>query len=169
MVEQWTFNPKVGSSNLPERTTPRITMDYVFPNGRAACNAAGHPYCRVVDWQYNSFIRCSMWVRIPPLQPFLLRVAQTVRAPGCGPGGRRFESAHAPHGALAQLVERQTEDLRVSGSIPEGPTTDGRMPESGQRERTVNPLALRLRWFKSSFPHHEKSHFCLLTKVTFFQ
>ena len=44
------------------------------------------------------------------------------RAPGCGPGGRRFESAHTPHGALAQLVERQTEDLRVSGSIPEGPT-----------------------------------------------
>ena len=34
-----------------------------------------------------------------------------------------------PHGALAQLVERQTEDLRVSGSIPEGPTTYGGMPE----------------------------------------
>lgn len=64
-----------------------------------------------------------------------------VRAPGCGPGGRRFESAHAPHGALAQMVERQTEDLRVSGSIPEGPTKYGRMPESGQKGRTVNPLA----------------------------
>ena len=71
----------------------------------------------------------------------MLCVAQMVRAPGCGPGGRRFESAHTPHGALAQMVERQTEDLRVSGSIPEGPTNYGRMPESGQKGRTVNPLA----------------------------
>ena len=52
----------------------------------------------------------------------MLRVAQLARAPDCGSGGRRFKPAHAPHGTLAQLVERQTEDLRVSGSIPEGPT-----------------------------------------------
>ena len=45
-----------------------------------------------------------------------------------------------PHGSLAQLVERQTEDLRVPGPIPGGPTTYGRMPESGQLGRTVNPL-----------------------------
>ena len=81
-----------------------------------------------------------MWVHLPPLQPFMLRVAQMVRAPGCGPGGRRFESSHAPHGFLAQLVERQTEDLRVPGPIPGEPTTYGRMPESGQLGRTVNPL-----------------------------
>ena len=61
----------------------------------------------------------------------MLRVAQMVRAPGCGPGGRRFESAHAPHGALAQQVERQTEDLRVSGSTPEGPTTYGSVSIAG--------------------------------------
>ena len=30
--------------------------------------------------------------------------------------------SHTPQGSLAQLVERQTEDLRVSGSIPEGST-----------------------------------------------
>ena len=70
----------------------------------------------------------------------MLRVAQKVRAPGCGPGGRRFETGHAPHGFLAQLVERQTEDLRVPGPIPGEPTTYGRMPESGQLGRTVNPL-----------------------------
>ena len=63
-----------------------------------------------------------MRVQLPPLQPFMLRVAQEVRAPGCGPGGRRFETGHAPHGFLAQLVERQTEDLRVPGSIPGEPT-----------------------------------------------
>ena len=81
-----------------------------------------------------------MWVQLPPLQPLMLRVAQMVRAPGCGPGGRRFETGHAPHGFLAQLVERQTEDLRVPGPIPGEPTTYGRMPESGQLGRTVNPL-----------------------------
>ena len=37
--------------------------------------------------------------------------------------------------------ERQTEDLRVPGSIPGEPTIYGRMPESGQKGRTVNPLA----------------------------
>ena len=97
--------------------------------------------CRVADRQCNSFISCPMRVQLPPLQPFMLRVAQKVRAPGCGPGGRRFETGHAPHGFLAQLVERQTEDLRVPGSIPGEPTTYGRMPESGQKGRTVNPLA----------------------------
>ena len=70
----------------------------------------------------------------------MVSVAQLVRAPGCGPGGHRFETGHAPHGFLAQLVERQTEDLRVPGSIPGEPTTYGRMPESGQMGRTVNPL-----------------------------
>ena len=45
-----------------------------------------------------------------------------------------------PYGLLAQLVERQTEDLRVPGSIPGEPTIYGRMPESGQLERSVKPL-----------------------------
>ena len=63
-----------------------------------------------------------MWVQLPLLQPVMLRVAQMVRAPGCCPGGRQFETGHAPHGFLAQLVERQTEDLRVPGSIPGEPT-----------------------------------------------
>ena len=40
-----------------------------------------------------------------------------------------------------KAVERQTEDLRVPGPIPGEPTTYGRMPESGQKGRTVNPLA----------------------------
>ena len=30
------------------------------------------------------------------------------------------------------------------------------MPESGQKERSVKPSALRLRWFKSNFSHHFK-------------
>lgn len=37
-------------------------------------------------------------------------VAQLVRAPGCGSGGRRFDSDHSPHmilcADLAQLVEQ---------------------------------------------------------------
>ena len=53
-------------------------------------------------------------VRVALTPPSMLRVAQLVRAPGCGPGGQRFEPAHAPH---------------------------GRMPESGQKGRTVNSLA----------------------------
>ncbi len=48
-------------------------------------------------------------------------VAQMDRAPDRGSGGRRSDSAHTPHGILAQLAERQIEALRVSGSIPENP------------------------------------------------
>ena len=41
-------------------------------------------------------------------------------APGCGPGGWRFKSVPSAHGTLAQLVELQTENLPVPGSIPGG-------------------------------------------------
>ena len=46
------------------------------------------------------------------------------------------------YGLLAQLVELQTEDLRVLGSIPGESTTKGGMPESGQKGQTVNLLAM---------------------------
>ena len=79
-------------------------------------------------------------------------VAQLVRAPGCGPGGRGFETPRSPHfgcrhrviGAgravlfrelhllspsvetrnapLAQLVEQRTLNPQVLGSIPRGRT-----------------------------------------------
>ena len=64
MVEQWTENPRVGSSILPLGT--------VNPNG-------SRPYthlCKVSKNTYRS-------------------VAQLARAPGLGPGGRRFESYHS--------------------------------------------------------------------------
>ena len=64
----------------------------------------------------------TVWGSIPSRRTSMLRVAQLARAPDCGSGGQRFKPAHAPHGTLAQLVERQTEDLRVSGLIPVGPT-----------------------------------------------
>ena len=67
-----------------------------------------------------------LWGSTPPSFASMLRVAQVDRAPDRGSGGRRFKPAHAPHGTLAQLVERQTEDLRVSGSIPEGPAKKDR-------------------------------------------
>ncbi len=52
-------------------------------------------------------------------------VAQLGRAPGLGPGGRRFKSClpdHLKHGALAQLGERLPCTQEVSGSIPLGST-----------------------------------------------
>ena len=51
-------------------------------------------------------------------------VAQLVRAPACHAGGRRFEPVLGRHYALiAQLVEQQTENLSVDGSIPPQGTT----------------------------------------------
>ena len=51
-------------------------------------------------------------------------VAQLVRAPACHAGGRRFEPVLGRHYALvAQLVEQQTENLPVGGSIPPQGTT----------------------------------------------
>ena len=52
-------------------------------------------------------------------------VAQLVRAPACHAGGRRFEPVLGRHNALvAQLVEQQTENLPVGGSIPPQGTTN---------------------------------------------
>ena len=51
-------------------------------------------------------------------------VAQLVRAPACHAGGRRFEPVLGRQNALvAQLVEQQTENLPVGGSIPPQGTT----------------------------------------------
>ena len=47
------------------------------------------------------------------------------RVPGCDPGCRGFESHRPPHqsnGPLAQLVEQETLNLLVVGSIPTRPT-----------------------------------------------
>ena len=83
----------------------------------------------------------------------MLRVAQTVRAPDCGSGGRRFKPGHAPHGVLAQKVERQTEDLRIAGPIPADPTIreSARVWSNGAGYKPVDES---LRWFKSNLSHH---------------
>ena len=53
-------------------------------------------------------------------------VAQLVRAPACHAGGRRFEPVLGRHffALIAQLVEQQTENLSVDGSIPPQGTTN---------------------------------------------
>ena len=87
------------------------------------------------------------------LVPRMVGVAQLVRAPGCGPGGRGFETPRSPqivgryhfryrrhealigehmavspsveprNAPLAQLVEQRTLNPQVLGSIPRGRTT----------------------------------------------
>ncbi len=37
---------------------------------------------------------------------FMVIVAQLVRAPGCGPGGRGFKSPHSPHIKALSVLER---------------------------------------------------------------
>jgi hypothetical protein len=59
----------------------------------------------------------------------MVGVAQLVRASGCGPEGRGFESHRSPHylirrGPLAQLVEQLTLNQRVAGSSPARPTSN---------------------------------------------
>ena len=63
----------------------------------------------------------------------MLEVAQLDRAPGCGPGGWRFESVPSAHGTLAQLVVLQTENLPVPGSIPGGSASCLRSSKLEQR------------------------------------
>ena len=47
-------------------------------------------------------------------------VAQLVRAPGCGPGGRRFKSGLPPHFTARgrAVAARQAHNLKADGSIP---------------------------------------------------
>ena len=55
----------------------------------------------------------------PSWRTNVLRVAQLVRAPDCGSGGRRFKPAHAPHILrVAQWTERRVADPEAGGSNP---------------------------------------------------
>ena len=48
-------------------------------------------------------------VRVPPPRPIMVGIAQLVRAPDCGSGGREFDSHYPPHfDPLAQSVEHLT-------------------------------------------------------------
>ena len=55
-----------------------------------------------MPWNFNkkdvSYISCNM-----------VDVAQLVRAPGCGPGGRGFESLHSPHFFCLEIKAKKHE------------------------------------------------------------
>ena len=65
----------------------------------------------------------------------MVGVAQVVRAPGCGPGGRGFKSPRSPlwfeTAPVAQLAEQGTLNPKVEGSIPSGRTVEMSFCHSG--------------------------------------
>ena len=74
--------------------------------------------------QFGSALGLGPWGRgfeSLHLDQITVGIAQLVRAPDCGSGGREFESHYPPHikyDSLAQSVEQGTENPRVGGSIP---------------------------------------------------
>jgi hypothetical protein len=81
-------------------------------------------------------------------------VAQLGRAPGLGPGGRRFESCLPDFGALAQLGERLLCTQEVSGSIPLGSIME-EYPSPAEGIGLENRQAVRAaRGFESLFLRH---------------
>ena len=70
--------------------------------------------------QSSRLITDRSGVQVPEGPPFGYgAVVQLVRMPACHAGGRGFEPLPRRHYAwVAQLVEQQTENLRVGGSTP---------------------------------------------------
>src|SRR5436853_4592471 len=97
------------------------------------------------------------------LSPDTVAVAQVVRAPGCGPGGRGFESPRSPStvvrswqprhydrpsGASSSTAEQRTLNPQVLGSNPRG-RTQPKLLLSGMIGVGVNPA---LRGTRESHP-----------------
>ena len=59
-------------------------------------------------------------VRILPREPWDLRAAEC--SPPCQGGGRGFKSRRSRHGRLAQMAERQDDNLEAGGSRPPATT-----------------------------------------------
>lgn len=123
-VEQQTFNLWVGGPIPPGRTTseegcsipllrfaqePRKLHIHslLLPSPHRTTLRWG-PYTDVAQLADASDLRSEkLWVRGPPSVPVFVACSSVGRAPGCGPEGRRFESAHAPHtGECRSLVKR---------------------------------------------------------------
>ena len=64
-------------------------------------------------------------------------------------------------GGIAQLVEHQTFNLCVLGSIPSAPTM-WKFGRVGRMHRTVNPTVNSPQWFKSISFHHRSAILALV-------
>ena len=112
-VEQQTFNLWVGGPIPSGRTTseedcciplPRFAQEPRKLHIRSLLLPSPHrttlrwgPYTDVAQLADASDLRSEkLWVRPPPSVPVFFACSSVVIAPGCGPEGRRFESAHAP-------------------------------------------------------------------------
>ena len=82
-------------------------------------------------------------------------VAQLVRVPGCGPGGRGFDSHQPPH---LKTSTQSIFALRILISEYIGASSSGKTTDFDSV----------IRWFKSSRPSHVKNLFCPPRQKRFF-
>ena len=99
VVEQWTENPRVGSSILPLGTMWYVYILQSIEFGKYYIGYSADPFKRL---EYHNLgktrsIKAYIPYKIIKLEKLYRSVAQLARASGLGPEGRRFKSFHSDY------------------------------------------------------------------------
>lgn len=121
------------SGSSPEHGTARPIekgLSHRYPRSLGSWLPSGKPGC---------WLGC-----LPPYEPLMVSVAQLVRARGCGPRGRGFESPRSPFPASCPGTNGPLEPVGLNvfrpSVVADVPSTGDHVPAFGRRRKEKPPV-----------------------------